>query len=314
MPGPPGSSGPAADAPAVARGKEIRGKLILRLFAIERFIRALLFVGLSYGLWHFRNSRTSIEQEFDRDLPVVRGFFRQLGYNIDNSKLVGLLRHALTLSSHTLTLLAAGAVLYAAIEVVEGTGLWLARRWGEYFAMVATSLGLPLEIYDLTRKVGVTALVLLINLALVVYLAVTKRLFGIRGGKRAYDARLRSDSVMEKAIEAAAASASAQPATPPTTAPATPGASVPASRSLPVPLATPDRSGRPASAAAPATAAQVGSTAPPGTDAAALQSADGHRATSGPSTPSDANASWSQPPQQDPAASQSAAPARGSRS
>jgi uncharacterized membrane protein (DUF2068 family) len=204
VPGPPGGSGPAADAPAVARGKELRGKLILRLFAIERFIRVLLFAGLSYGLWHFRNSRSSIEQEFDRDLPVVRGFFRQLGYNIDNSKLVGLLRHALTLSSHTITLLAVGAALYAVIEAVEGTGLWLARRWGEYFALVATSLGLPLEIYDLTRKVGVTALVLLIvNIALVVYLLVTKRLFGIRGGKRAYDARLREESIMASATTAA---------------------------------------------------------------------------------------------------------------
>jgi Predicted membrane protein (DUF2127) len=103
-------------------------------------------------------------------------------------------------------------VLYAAIEVVEGTGLWLARRWGEYFALVATSLGLPLEIYDLTRKVGVTALVLLIvNVALVVYLLVTKRLFGIRGGKRAYDARLREESIMAAAITAAQHEAAGHP-------------------------------------------------------------------------------------------------------
>ena len=32
-------------------------------------------------------------------------------------------------------------------------GLWLGRRWGEYFAMVATSVFLPYEIYDLTVKV-----------------------------------------------------------------------------------------------------------------------------------------------------------------
>jgi Predicted membrane protein (DUF2127) len=92
------------------------------------------------------------------------------------------------------------------IEIIEGTGLWLARRWGEYFAMIATSLGLPLEIYDLTRKVSVTALVLLaVNLALVLYLVITKRLFGLRGGKAAYDARLRSESVLESAEKAAAA-------------------------------------------------------------------------------------------------------------
>ena len=70
---------------------------------------------------------------------------------------VGLLQHALTLSNGSLTLLAAGAAGYAVIEIVEATGLWLSRRWGEYFAMVATSLGLPLEIYDLTRKVSATA-------------------------------------------------------------------------------------------------------------------------------------------------------------
>jgi uncharacterized membrane protein (DUF2068 family) len=31
--------------------------------------------------------------------------------------------------------------------------LWLGRRWGEYFAMVATSVFLPYEIYDLTVKI-----------------------------------------------------------------------------------------------------------------------------------------------------------------
>jgi uncharacterized membrane protein (DUF2068 family) len=204
VPGPPSASGPAADAPVVLRGPEIRSRLILRVFSVERFARALIFLVASIFLWRFRSSHTSIEKAFDRELPVLRGLFRQLGFNIDHSKLVGLVREALTLSSHSITLLAIGAAAYAAVEVVEGVGLWQARRWGEYFAFVATSLGLPLEIYDLTRKVTVTALVLLgVNLALVLYLAITKRLFGIRGGKRAYDARLRQESVLEAAAVAA---------------------------------------------------------------------------------------------------------------
>ena len=91
------------------RGKEIRSKLILRLFAIERFLRGIVAVlAVAYALWHFRTRRLSIERAFDRELPLVRDLFRQLGYNIDHSKLVGLLQHALTLSSRTLTLLAAG--------------------------------------------------------------------------------------------------------------------------------------------------------------------------------------------------------------
>lgn len=241
--GEPQLSGPAGKAPVVARGKEIRSKLILRLFAIERFLRALVFLAVSYGLFRYRSSRLSVEAAFDRDLPVVRDLLRQLGLNIEHSKLFGLLQHALTLSSKTLTLLAIGTLIYAIVEVIEGTGLWLARRWGEYFAMIATCIGLPLEIYDLTRKVTVTALLLFaINLALVLYLVITKRLFGVRGGKKAYDARLRSESVLEAAEQAAADQTAQTPAdaipadqTPPVrTPPQTPADATPADQTSPV--------------------------------------------------------------------------------
>jgi len=230
VPGEPQLSGPAAAAPAVERGSEVRSKLILRLFAIERFLRGLVFVAVAYGLFRYRSSRISVEAAFDRDLPIIRDLFRQLGFNIEHSKLFGLLQHALTLSSKTLTLLAFGALLYALIELIEATGLWLAKRWGEYFAMVATSLGLPLEIYDLTKKVTVTALLLFaVNLALVLYLVITKRLFGIRGGKRAYDARLRSESVLEAAERAVAGRRAA----------VHPAETLPAPASQPAPAAQP---------------------------------------------------------------------------
>jgi uncharacterized membrane protein (DUF2068 family) len=204
--GPPALSGRASTAPVVPRGREIRSKLILRLFALERFLRALLFGALAVALWRFVADRASIEAALNHDMPVVRDIFQDLGVDISHSKLYGLVQHALTLSGGTALLLAIGVTAYAAIEVVEGTGLWLARRWGEYFAMIATSLGLPLEIYDLTRKLSWIALVLLaVNLALVLYLIITKRLFGVRGGKAAYDSRLRSESVLEAAQKAAAA-------------------------------------------------------------------------------------------------------------
>jgi uncharacterized membrane protein (DUF2068 family) len=205
VPGPARSAGPAAGAPVVRRGREIRSTLILRIFAVERFLRALAFGALAYVVWRFSSSRQSIEAAFDRERPVLRSLFRSVGYNIDHSKLVGLVQHALTLSSTTIAWLALGLAVYAVIEVIEGTGLWLARRWGEYFAMVVTSLGLPYEIYELAGKVTVTKLLFFaVNLALVLYLVITKRLLGVRGGKRAYEARLRSESVLEGAYSAAA--------------------------------------------------------------------------------------------------------------
>jgi uncharacterized membrane protein (DUF2068 family) len=212
--GEPALAGPASQAPPVRRDRELRSALILRIFAVERFIRAVVAAVLAFVVWRLEYSRGLVEQAFDREIPVLRGLFRQFGYNIDNSKLVGLIRHALTLSPNTIKLVALALAVYAVIEVCEGIGLWLLRRWGEYFAMVATSLGLPYEIYDLSSKVTVLrVLAFVINLALVLYLVISKRLLGVRGGKRAYEARLRSESIMDTAIGAAAAGEeAAQPA------------------------------------------------------------------------------------------------------
>ncbi len=88
---------------------------------------------------------------------------------------------------------------------MEAVGLWLARRWGEYFAMVATSAGLPIEIYELAHKITFLRVsAFLVNVALVVYLVYAKRLFGARGGGKAYEARLRSESIIDIELNALA--------------------------------------------------------------------------------------------------------------
>lgn len=197
--GVPASSGPVTEAPVVKRGREIRSELILRVFAIERVIRFLLFGGVAYAIWQFGHSKDTIKDAFNRDLPIIKSTFDQLGFNINHSHLLLEFRKALHFSQGTLTLIAIGVALFAIVELVEGIGLWLSKRWGEYFAMVVTSLGLPYEIYDLTLKVTWTKVLLfVINLALVAYLIITKRLLGVRGGAKAYEASLRSDSLFDE--------------------------------------------------------------------------------------------------------------------
>jgi uncharacterized membrane protein (DUF2068 family) len=206
--GGPTTSGPVSSAPRVRRGKELRSAFILRVFAVERGLRAIIFGALAIAIWRFSTSRMSIEQAYDSALPELRAFLRQLGFNVNHSKLLGLIQHAFKLTPHTLALLALAAGAYAVIEVIEAVGLWLLKRWGEYFAMIATSVGIPYEIYDLTAKVTVLRVVaFVINVALVVYLVLTKRLFGVRGGKKAYEARLRSASILQAEIDAAACDA-----------------------------------------------------------------------------------------------------------
>lgn len=214
VPGPPRASGPAAAAPRVRRDDELRSALILRAFAVERFLRGIIFGFIAYGIWRFKYSRLSVEHAFDREYPEVRSLLHELGYNIDRSGLVGLIRHSFTLDQRTLTWLAIGAAGYTVVEFLEAIALWGLRRWGEYFAFVATSAGIPYELYELAAKVTTLRLAaFLINVALLVYLVVSKRLLGVRGGKAAYDARLRSESIMQTAIDAAGSSADGTGAT-----------------------------------------------------------------------------------------------------
>jgi uncharacterized membrane protein (DUF2068 family) len=202
--GGPHGSGPADAAPAVRRGKQIRSDLFLKLFAIERGIRFVIFGAIAYGIWRFSNSN-SIAQAINKDLPIVRTFARQLGFTL-NHALLDRIQSLLHVSSSNLRLLAFAITALAVISAVEAFALWQAKRWGEYFAMIVTSLGLPFEIYELSKAVTVTKLVLFaLNLLLVGYLVYTRRLLGARGGKEAYEARLRADSVLDEAEKAAAA-------------------------------------------------------------------------------------------------------------
>jgi uncharacterized membrane protein (DUF2068 family) len=55
--------------------------------------------------------------------------------------------------------------------LTEGTGLLLGKRWAEYFTVIATSSFIPLEIYEIARRVDEARIVLLlINIAIVIYL------------------------------------------------------------------------------------------------------------------------------------------------
>jgi uncharacterized membrane protein (DUF2068 family) len=206
-------SGPAAAAPLVRRGKELRSELILRVFAVERFLRFLVIGAAAYGVWRFKYDRAGFQRVYDNALPAIHALYQDLGFDVSHSRLLRLINESFAFDSRWLTLLAIGLALYALIELVESIGLWQGRRWGEYFAMVATSIFLPLEVWDLTRghitwlKVGALA----INLLLVIYLVWTRRLFGVRGGKAAYDARLRSESVIEVEQAALATASPGQP-------------------------------------------------------------------------------------------------------
>ncbi|NVN99941.1 MAG: DUF2127 domain-containing protein [Geobacteraceae bacterium] len=74
--------------------------------------------------------------------------------------------------------LAAAALFYAIVRFIEATGLWLEKKWAEWFAVMTGGIYIPIELYEITRgaswpKVSLFA----INIAVVTYLlyALNKR-------------------------------------------------------------------------------------------------------------------------------------------
>ncbi len=198
--GEPDLRGRAEDAPMIMRGKALRQAIIIRILGLERFLRALLIGLAAYAVWKFRGARGSIQATLDRDLPLLRAS----GFRVDQMTAVQELEKALAAKPSTLTLLTVALAVYALVEVIEGVGLWLLKRWGEYFAVVATSVFLPLEIHDLAKGITMTrAVTFAINVAAVLYLLISKRLFGLRGGRQAYERERRGEQLLD--VEKAAA-------------------------------------------------------------------------------------------------------------
>jgi uncharacterized membrane protein (DUF2068 family) len=70
-----------------------------------------------------------------------------------------------------------GSFVYAALHLVEGTGLLLRRTWAEYLTVVITGSLLPIEVYEIARKATALRIgILLVNLAIVAYLVAQIRL------------------------------------------------------------------------------------------------------------------------------------------
>jgi uncharacterized membrane protein (DUF2068 family) len=204
--GSPAQSGPAADAPLLLRGKALRSAFILRLLAVERWVRGGIIVLIGLAVLRLSSTQVSLKELFDRDLDALRPFFDQIHFNVSDSATIRAIENVLTARHSTLDFIAAFLFFYGGLQLVEGTGLWLLKRWGEYFAVVATSLFLPLEIYELTERITwIRIAALAVNVAAVVYLLVSKRLFGLRGGRAAYDAERHEESLLEVERSAGAA-------------------------------------------------------------------------------------------------------------
>jgi len=134
----------------------------LRVIAVFKLLKGLLLVVVGIGAINLLHRdvadlavRWTTAIRVDPDNRLIHGLILKLGL-VDDRKLEEL---------------SFGSFFYAALLLTEGVGLWLKKRWAEYFTIITTCSLIPLEIYEIARRLTITRIVvLLVNIVIVWYL------------------------------------------------------------------------------------------------------------------------------------------------
>jgi uncharacterized membrane protein (DUF2068 family) len=177
------------------RGKALRDKIVLRVIAVDRALHFVILAALAVAVFLIASHEHQLRADFYRVLTDIQGGVGGGPLQVSHHGLIGRLDELFSLNKGTLHLIGIGLAVLALLEGAEAVGLWYQRRWAEYLTFIVTTALIPLEVYELTAYVSwfkVTALV--VNLAIVIYLLVAKRLFGVRGGYAAELSRRERDT------------------------------------------------------------------------------------------------------------------------
>jgi uncharacterized membrane protein (DUF2068 family) len=142
--------------------QQTKGDRLLPWIAAERAFRAIVL--LVVGIVLVTHPHTDWSRE-------IAHFSEKLGLDPKDNWVQRLLKDAAKINSSKDLLFGVIAIGYGILEGAEAYGLWRRRRWGEWLTVLATSLLLIPEVWELSRsatplKIGA----LLVNIAVVVYL------------------------------------------------------------------------------------------------------------------------------------------------
>lgn len=145
------------------KGKNWKHDKWLIVIGIAKVFKAVLLIALGIGA--IRLIQGDIGENVER-------WSRRLNVDAWNPWFQTFPEKVKSVSPHKMSLMCAGAFVYAGLFLTEGTGLLMRKRWGEWVTVFITGSFVPFEIYELVvKEFSVFKLVVLIaNVAVVIYL------------------------------------------------------------------------------------------------------------------------------------------------
>jgi uncharacterized membrane protein (DUF2068 family) len=140
---------------------------LLRLIAVFKLFKATLLIIVAVGALNLLHRNVG---------ETVEHWVEASGLNPNGRFVTTAIEKASSLSPERIKALGLGSMVYASLFFTEGIGLWLLKRWAEWFTIIITSSLVPVEIYEIHHHpTPLKFAVLVINVAIVVYLIVRIR-------------------------------------------------------------------------------------------------------------------------------------------
>lgn len=134
----------------------------LRAIAAYKFVKTAACLLLAAAAFHL--VRPDVAAQFDQWLESLTWATRHGG-------IARLVDQLAAFGPTQFRLVGVAAVVYMVLYAVQGTGLWLGKRWAEYLVVIETGLLLPFEAWELAHRLSaLKLLVFAANILIVLYL------------------------------------------------------------------------------------------------------------------------------------------------
>ena len=135
---------------------------LIRLIALFKLLKSALLIAV--GMSALRLLHKDIAS-------ILEHWVAMLGLDPGNRYVDRALQKFGNLTPNKIKSFGVVSFIYAALFLTEGIGLWLVKRWAEWFSVIITTSLVPIELYEIYRHPSVIkCLVLVLNIAVVGYL------------------------------------------------------------------------------------------------------------------------------------------------
>jgi uncharacterized membrane protein (DUF2068 family) len=135
---------------------------LLILIAAFKLAQALLFIAVGAGALRLVHKNVG---------DLLEQLANHMRFNPESRLVNFILEKASLVDDRMLRRIGELGFIYAGLDLLEGTGLYLEKAWGEYLTLAITASFLPLEIFEVTRRLTwIRVSLLTVNMLVLFYL------------------------------------------------------------------------------------------------------------------------------------------------